>query len=72
MSFNDQFIVSLSDDLDNPGLTGETVDDYDDNDEDYELSQRRDVSDPHQHPDSCLQQSLTQPHQTKQMYLQMM
>ena len=47
MSFNDQFIVSLSDDLDNAGLTGETVDDCDDNDEDYELSQRRDVSDPH-------------------------
>ena len=47
MSFNDQFIVSLSDDPDNAGFTGETVDDYDDNDEDYELSQRRDVSDPH-------------------------
>ena len=43
MSFNDQFIVSLSDDPDNAGFTGETVDDYDDN----ELSQRRDVSDPH-------------------------
>ena len=48
MSFNDQFIVSLSDDLDNAGLTGETADNlYVDNDEDYELSQRRDVSDPH-------------------------
>ena len=48
MSFNDQFIVSLSDDLDNAWLTGETVDNLNgDDDEDYELSQRRDVSDPH-------------------------
>ena len=48
MSFNDQFIVSLSDDPDIAGLTGETADNNnDDNDEDYELSQRRDVSDPH-------------------------